>query len=578
MPLRFEFWDGENYREYAPREQAELSSRLQEQPRPATVKLHDGLYVVKDFDCVEAGRASQINTSTGTARHVRLQPRCSLPDVAPRPSGFQTKVGQYQLYGSKGWEPYDDELQKEFAAAAARRPAPAVLQFTHMGRQCRLFGLDGETDLEQEDIASQVFRSVRHVASDVGTCALGALPPLVAETRSEYPWTRISSLRSCTGLPDGLLAKATFSLDMRTVPQHWWRRKRGLSTGCFGSAAVAFVPAADPALTSEAAALAAAAAAAGCIPAAGSCEELLSPSDVSTLRRSLVRVATEGLVARPSTLALPSGRVVENLSCLEAQLAGCFIHTKSLFRQRSKASRAPLRMRLPDVEAGRVTLPSELEVEDAGFDVNSCGQLLDKEDLEELVATDSSATQCPICLADVDEAGEGLELHCGHLYHADCIAQWFKSKKRCPQCQRDYGKVIGEQPDCGVMTWSTESECLPGHQDDDTTSGMIVLYFHFPAGVDANGRQYGKRSTRAYLPLNVQGIILLELFKVAFRRRVMYGLGHSLTNGAYRPTFNIHLKTSRRGGTESHGYPDTDYFSRALEELRANGVTLADVF
>jgi len=64
---------------------------------------------------------------------------------------------------------------------------------------------------------------------------------------------------------------------------------------------------------------------------------------------------------------------------------------------------------------------------------------------------------------------------------------------------------------------------------------------------------------------------------VAFRRRVMYGLGLSLSRGTYRPTFNIHLKTSRCAGIEGHGYPDAGYFKRALDELKVNGVTLAEL-
>merc|ERR1712050_744153 len=108
-------------------------------------------------------------------------------------------------------------------------------------------------------------------------------------------------------------------------------------------------------------------------------------------------------------------------------------------------------------------------------------------------------------------------------------------------------------------------------------NGAIVVKFDFPPGVDQSGRPYFGRQETGYLPGNVQGVLLLELFKVAFQRCVMFGLGNSMTFGTYRPTFNIHVKTSRTGGMTGHGYPDKGYFGRCLDELRSNGVTLNDL-
>ena len=78
--------------------------------------------------------------------------------------------------------------------------------------------------------------------------------------------------------------------------------------------------------------------------------------------------------------------------------------------------------------------------------------------------------------------------------------------------------------------------------------------------------------------------------QVAFRRRVMFGLGTSMTSGRYKPTFNIHIKTRPRGGATQHGYPDPDYFTRwveprldsvllarSLDELKSMGISVADL-
>jgi deltex-like protein len=133
--------------------------------------------------------------------------------------------------------------------------------------------------------------------------------------------------------------------------------------------------------------------------------------------------------------------------------------------------------------------------------------------------------------------------------------------------------VIGDQPRQGIFEWRIEPFSLPGHSATET----IVIEFNFPPGLDEAGRRYDGRKPKGYLPGNVQGAILLELFKVAFRRRVMFGLGQSMTTSAYRPTFNIHIKTSTHRGTTGHGYPDDDYLQRSLEELRDNGITMADL-
>ena len=83
-----------------------------------------------------------------------------------------------------------------------------------------------------------------------------------------------------------------------------------------------------------------------------------------------------------------------------------------------------------------------------------------------------------------------------------------------------------------------------------------------------------KFSFRVRVPMGPLQVILLALFRLAFKRRVMFSLGTSMTFQTFRPTFNIHIKTSRRGGSSNHGYPDDDYFKRSLDALLANGVTM----
>ena len=130
-----------------------------------------------------------------------------------------------------------------------------------------------------------------------------------------------------------------------------------------------------------------------------------------------------------------------------------------------------------------------------------------------------------------------------------------------------YGDRMGSMPD-GSMSWSWRRAPLAGH-----TCSTIVLHFNFQSG-SSNGQVYDGRSQHAYLPNNEEGRKLLAMFQLAFRRRVLFSLTESLTTRRWQPTFAIHLKTSMTGGPAMHGYPDSQYFESATEELRLAGIDL----
>lgn len=357
----------------------------------------------------------------------------------------------------------------------------------------------------------------------------------------------------------------------------------------------------------------------------------LSPEAQAVLR------ASWRMEPRPQQVALPTGEVIEGFGDLELGGAGVTSHVAatnsgSSFpfqlrgQRRSSNSNTPvfrtLALDLPLPPAGQISLPEDLDV-DAACNPLAHGRLLNNKEVEALHTRGHEANKCSICLGDMEPSygnstnavssvampqlsnaappsGEAvdvdmletnsvhsfsaaaassavsrvIELQCGHAYHADCIIQWFGQKRRCPQCQRDFGKVVGDQPRTGTLGWQLAPFQLPGHPNAKET---IVIEFEFPPGTTDQGVQYEGRRPRGYLPGNAQGVVLLELFKVAFRRCVMFGLGNSMTFGTLRPTFNIHIKTSTSRGTVGHGYPDPTYFQRSLDELRTNGVTIVDL-
>ena len=51
----------------------------------------------------------------------------------------------------------------------------------------------------------------------------------------------------------------------------------------------------------------------------------------------------------------------------------------------------------------------------------------------------SSSEQCSICLDDFDKGDRLRVLHCGHMYHTDCIMPWLtKQRSNCPMCKKSF--------------------------------------------------------------------------------------------------------------------------------------------
>lgn len=46
-------------------------------------------------------------------------------------------------------------------------------------------------------------------------------------------------------------------------------------------------------------------------------------------------------------------------------------------------------------------------------------------------------TECPICMDEFD-TNKGIRLECGHLFHRECITEWFEGYYQCPTCRHEY--------------------------------------------------------------------------------------------------------------------------------------------
>ena len=184
-------------------------------------------------------------------------------------------------------------------------------------------------------------------------------------------------------------------------------------------------------------------------------------------------------------------------------------------------------------------------------------------------------THCVICMSDIMNK-KTLE-KCEHSFCLDCIDQWFrKSNPICPSCGAVYGVITGNQPD-GHMDHCVISDMhLPGFEKH----GCIQLNYSFPDGIQTQnhpnpGCRYSGTYRTAYLPASREGWKVLHLLEKAFKRRLVFTIGRSVTTGCDNVVIwnDIHHKTNVTGGATSFGYPDPTYLNRVQQELASKGIT-----
>ncbi|KAG0609975.1 hypothetical protein M758_7G029000 [Ceratodon purpureus] len=78
-----------------------------------------------------------------------------------------------------------------------------------------------------------------------------------------------------------------------------------------------------------------------------------------------------------------------------------------------------------------------LSLGDGGGEGDEGGLGLRVED-EEQGASSSNDDMCPICLGDIEEAGEAVLQWCMHRFCTHCIEEWSKVRRVCPLCKAEY--------------------------------------------------------------------------------------------------------------------------------------------
>ncbi|XP_038231235.1 probable E3 ubiquitin-protein ligase DTX2 isoform X8 [Dermochelys coriacea] len=173
---------------------------------------------------------------------------------------------------------------------------------------------------------------------------------------------------------------------------------------------------------------------------------------------------------------------------------------------------------------------------------------------------------------------------CQHTFHLLCVLAMYANGNQdgslqCPSCKTIYGEKTGTQPK-GKMEISTFTQSLPGHQD----CGTIQIVYSIIRGIQGPehpnpGMPYTARGfpRYCYLPDNEKGRKVLDLLRVAWKRRLIFTVGTSSTTGESNTVVwnEIHHKTEMDTNLSGHGYPDPNYLDNVLAELAAQGVTEA---
>ena len=168
-----------------------------------------------------------------------------------------------------------------------------------------------------------------------------------------------------------------------------------------------------------------------------------------------------------------------------------------------------------------------------------------------------------------------------HYFHAGCIMKWLDQTGKCSHCGTRYAVQTGNQPPGLFLYRKYNNLHCHGHEK----VGTWVMTMKFEAGYQTKdhpnpGVRYPGDTRIAYVPDTQDGRQALMLSKIAFDRKLVFTVGHSLTSKQdNRIIWNgLHFKTSINADKEHHGWKnDFDYFKRFKDELKTKGITVNDL-
>jgi len=186
---------------------------------------------------------------------------------------------------------------------------------------------------------------------------------------------------------------------------------------------------------------------------------------------------------------------------------------------------------------------------------------------------------CAICFEEYNANKSVIILPCNHYFCTMCIIQCFSDGfVLCPMCKLCYGTRVGTMPDgtFHVDKLAQGHTPLTGYENEET----YLIKMNLPDGIQGPehpnpGKPYTGTSRKAYLPATKEGTEVLDLFRIAWDRKLLFRIGTSVSTGAEDQVVwnGIHMKTNTSGGPTNFGYPDDSYMSRVKQELADKGIT-----
>ena len=80
----------------------------------------------------------------------------------------------------------------------------------------------------------------------------------------------------------------------------------------------------------------------------------------------------------------------------------------------------------------------------------------------------------------------------------------------------------------GIMRWFIDTrKKLSGYE----SFNVISFVYEIPGGVKSDGSRYSGTSRTAFLPMDCEGTVIFKMLVEAFKRRLTFLVGTSLTTG-----------------------------------------------
>jgi len=160
--------------------------------------------------------------------------------------------------------------------------------------------------------------------------------------------------------------------------------------------------------------------------------------------------------------------------------------------------------------------------------------------LDDAMPPDADTTTTPTTLGDAADFIVHLPQCGAHVFHAQCLVQMHRASGSrqpyltCPVCRTCYGTRIGNQPPGTMHVAEHAGATVPGFAPN---SGVLEITYTLPNGIQtaehpSPGSPFWGTTRRAYLPATTEGRQVLELLKIAWRRRLIFTVGTSVTTGA----------------------------------------------